>query len=170
MNIDQLLSQFAQALDRHRLTIDVTAGAAISVDGTADGTFTIHVHLSLYQPFLNVGKFTECKGGPDLGSCMAMPDHPAVSSISQREPQCTKQDRFTCTSLPTEDRHAGVEHQFHLFHEGEVTDMEMSQHPFTRYKSEFLRIIPSRAFHAGYGSGRGPQGGSCEYCAPCDGS
>jgi len=128
VDVHQLLAQFAQALHRCRLAVDIAAGAAVGAHRAAQDALAVEVEFPLFQPLTHGGQSADLEGGADLGAVAAGAHGAAVGAIAQYQAQGVEQDGFAGAGFAGEHGHAGDELQFQVFDQGEIADGEVLEH------------------------------------------
>ncbi len=128
VDIDEILSQFAQHLNRHRAAVDEAARRFVGFDHAPQHAFLIVEELMLLEPFGGGVCWFEREVRGHFGARAAVANDIAVGAVAQHQRQGIDEDGLAGAGLSGQHAEARIECDLKLVHDGEVTDIKVLQH------------------------------------------
>ncbi len=128
MNIDQLLAQLAQRLQRHRLAVDEGARAPIARDDHApQDAFAVAFDRLRLEPAPHRPRSRDVEGRGDLGALGAVAHDFAAGATAGGEQQRIDDDGFARAGFAGEHGQTGAELELELIDDREVANLQIGQ-------------------------------------------
>jgi len=124
-DIDELFAEVLQCLNRHRMSVYVTARASLSGHDTTQNAFIIVVQIVLLEPVPEFLAVTDVESGRDFATIGARTDGATVSSFTQGKRQCIDKYRFAGAGLSCQYVKAGPELQLDFIDNRQIMNMKV---------------------------------------------
>ena len=122
VNVDEKIPERPQILQRHGMTVDERARAALGADQAANEAAVVLIESLLTQPRSGRVVGIAVEQHADLGTSRALANSAGVGAIAQRQSERIDEYGFSCAGLTGHDAHARLELELDLVDDGVVPD------------------------------------------------
>ena len=128
VQIDKHLPEFSGRLGVARLTVDVGLGGTASIDRATKNALAVAIQFPFLEPAANARQMTGIEAHGDFCTILTVADQSGVRPIAQGQAQGVQHNGLASAGLTGQHGESGLEIKLQVFNNGEVSDMNVSQH------------------------------------------
>ena len=140
VDVDQVLTHFAELGDRDGRAVDVCAASALRIHHAAQDKGVFGAQVVFGEPLGERGR--HIKNRANFGACRACAQYRSVRAFAQGECQRVDENRFARTGFARKHRKAMIEVDLGFGDDHEITNVKRAQHASVSVLARLWEPIP----------------------------